>query len=87
MLNDWIKNVIPIIVIIVVILLNYDLINRDVREGSLKQLITQSTSRWKYYISKFIAGMVMATFVIIFSLAISIIILNIKVKSEPMNFQ
>lgn len=28
----------------------------------------------------------MATFVIIFSLAISIIILNIKVKSEPMNY-
>lgn len=85
-LNNWIKNIVPIIVIVVVILLNYDLINKDVKEGSAKLLITQSVPRWKYYLGKFFAGIVIALFVITVPLTISNIFLKTQVKSESMDY-
>lgn len=85
-LYDWILNIIPIAVIIIGILLNYDLINKDIKEGSTKLLITQSLSRWKYYLGKFFAGTVIVLFTLIVPLFICNTYLKTQVPTQPMNY-
>lgn len=82
----WIVEIVPLLIIIVAIILNYDLINKDIKEGSTKLLITQSIPRWKYYLTKFIAGTIIVVFTIMIPLALSNIYLKTQVKSRPMNY-
>lgn len=85
-LYNWIINIVPLMLIIFSILLNYDLINRDVKEGSAKLLITQSISRWKYYLGKFFAGTIVILFTLMIPLLVSNIYLKTQTKSYPMNY-
>lgn len=85
-LYNWITEIIPILVVVVTILLSYDLINKDVKEGSTKLLITQSIPRWKYYIGKFFATVIVVLFVIMLPLTIFNIYLKFNVKSQPINY-
>ena len=85
-LYNWTTEIIPILVVFVTILLSYDLINKDVKEGSTKLLITQSIPRWKYYIGKFFASLIIVLFVIMLPLTISNIYLKFNVKSQPINY-
>ena len=85
-LYNWITEIIPILVVFVTILLSYDLINKDIKEGSTKLIITQSIPRWKYYIGKFFASLIIVLFVIMLPLTISNIYLKFNVKSQPINY-
>lgn len=85
-LYDWMHNIIPIVIIVIIILLNYDLINKDIKEGSIKLLITQSLSRWKYYLAKFLAGTVVALFALVAPLVISNIYLKTQITTQPLNY-
>lgn len=85
-INKWIKEIIPIFIVLILILLNYDLINKDVKEGSAKLLISQSIPRWKYYLSKFFASTIIVVFAVILPLMVTNIYLKTKVKSQPMNY-
>ncbi|MCT4544582.1 MAG: ABC transporter permease subunit [Vallitalea sp.] len=85
-LNDWINSIVPIIIIIISILLNYNLINKDVKEGSAKLLITQSIPRWKYYIGKFFAGTIVVIITVIIPLFISNKYIKSQIKTQPMNY-
>lgn len=85
-LYNWLLNIIPIAVIVIGILLNYDLINKDIKEGSTKLLLTHSIARWKYYLGKFLAGTVVVILVLIISLVIATVYLNTQVKTEPINY-
>ncbi|MCT4544576.1 MAG: ABC transporter permease subunit [Vallitalea sp.] len=85
-LNDWINSIVPIIIIIISILLNYNLINKDVKEGSTKLLITQSIPRWKYYIGKFIASTIVVIITVIIPLFISNIYIKTQIKTQPINY-
>jgi ABC-type transport system involved in multi-copper enzyme maturation permease subunit len=77
---------IPILIIIIGILTNYDNINKEVNEGSTKLILTQSTSRWKYYLSKYFSGVIIVLFIIIVPMVIINIILGIKYGFQPANF-
>lgn len=55
----------------------YNAINREKNTGSLKLILTQSISRKKYYISKWISGVIRILFVIIFPPILMSIILGI----------
>ena len=85
-INNLIKGIIPIFIILIPILLNYDLINKDVKEGSTKLLISQSIPRWKYYLSKFFASTIIVVFAVILPLIVTNTYLKTKVKSQPMNY-
>ncbi|MCT4544579.1 MAG: ABC transporter permease subunit [Vallitalea sp.] len=83
-LNDWINSIVPIIIIIISILLNYNLINKDVKEGSTKLLITQSIPRRKYYIGKFFEGTIIVIITVMIPLLISNIYIKTQLKTQPM---
>lgn len=70
-LYNYFYNIVPMFIIIITILFIHNIINREKNMGSLKLVITQSISRWKYYISKWISGVIHIIFVL-FVPAISI---------------
>ncbi|MCT4544578.1 MAG: ABC transporter permease subunit [Vallitalea sp.] len=84
--NDWINSIVPIIIIIISILLNYNLINKDVKEGSTKLLITQAIPRRKYYIGKFFASTIIVIITIMIPLFISNIYIKTQIKIQPMKY-
>ena len=61
---EYFFKIIPKFIILIPILFIYNSINKDKNTGSLKLVITQSISRWKYYISKWISGVIHVLFVI-----------------------
>ncbi|MSU02744.1 ABC transporter permease [Tissierella pigra] len=63
-LYEYFFNIIPKFIILIPILFVYNSINKEKNTGSLKLVITQSISRWKYYISKWISGVIHVLFVI-----------------------
>ena len=85
-INKWIKEIIPMILVLILLLLNYDLINKGVKEGSTKLLISQSMPRWKYYLSKFFASTIIVVFTIILPLIVTNLYLKTNIKSQPMNY-
>src|SRR5699024_4707605 len=46
---DYLINILPVVLIVLCIFLNYNSINKEVTDGSVKLILTQSTPRWKYY--------------------------------------
>lgn len=64
-LYDYLFTIVPNLILVICIMFIYNIINREKNTGSLKLIITQSTSRWKYYISKWISGLIHVIFVII----------------------
>lgn len=77
-LYDYFFNIVPLFVIILSILLVYNSINKEKNSGSLKLVITQSINRWKYYISKWIAGTVHVLFIILLPPIVLSTILGIR---------
>lgn len=70
-------NIVTKFIVIIPISFIYNAINREKNTGSLKLILTQSISRKKYYISKWISGVVHIIFVIIFPPILMSIILGI----------
>lgn len=64
-LYDYFFNIVPKLILVISIILIYNIINKEKNMGSLKLVITQSTSRWKYYLSKWITGVLHVVFVVI----------------------
>lgn len=64
-LYDYFFNIVPKLILVISIILIYNIINKEKNMGSLKLIITQSTSRWKYYLNKWITGVIHVLFVII----------------------
>ncbi len=56
-LYRYLIDVLPMLLIIFPVLLTYNIINREVNNGSIRLVLTQGISRWKYYISKYISGL------------------------------
>lgn len=61
---EYFFKIIPTVIILIPILFAYNSINKEKNTGSLKLVITQSISRRKYYISKWISGVIHVLFVI-----------------------
>ena len=53
---DYFFKILPKFIVVIGILLAYNSINKEKKTGSLKLIMTQSMSRWKYYIGKWISG-------------------------------
>lgn len=64
-LYDYLFNIVPSIIVIITMLFTYNTINKEKNRGSLKLIITQSVSRWKYYISKWISGVIHVIFILL----------------------
>lgn len=65
-LYDYFFNIAPKLIVIIPILLIYSIINKEKNTGSLKLILTQSISRWKYYMSKWVSGVIHIIFTILF---------------------
>lgn len=65
-LYDYFFNIVPKLIVAISIVLIYNTINKEKNSGSLRLIITQSVSRWKYYISKWFSGLIHILFIIIF---------------------
>lgn len=63
-LYDYLFNIVPSLILIIAIISIYNTINKEKNSGSLKLIVTQSFSRWKYYISKWIGGVIHIIFII-----------------------
>ena len=79
-------DIIPKLVIIISILLIYTAINKEENRGSLKLILTQSISRRKYYISKWISGVIYVIFVFAFPAVIISIILGLSNVFAPIDY-
>jgi len=77
-LYDYFFNVVPLFVLIIPILFIYNIINKEKNSGSLKLVLTQSISRWKYYISKWVSGVVHVISMLILPPAFISTILGLK---------
>lgn len=62
---DFLYNIGPIIFILIPILVSYASINSDKNSGVLKLLLTQSVTRKKYYLTKWIANVIQTLFIIL----------------------
>ncbi len=78
--------IVPFLLIAVGIITNYNTINREVKEGSTKLILTQSTPRWKYYLSKYLSGVLIVLFIIFVPMVILNIILGIKYGFKPSDY-
>lgn len=65
-LYDYLFNILPKFIIIIPILFIYNTINKEKNVGSLKLVLTQSISRWKYYLSKWLSGIIHVIFTLSF---------------------
>jgi len=63
-LYRYLIDVLPMLLLILPVLLTYNTISREVNNGSIKLLLTQGLSRWKYYISKYISGILYILFLV-----------------------
>lgn len=63
-LYNYFFDIIPKFIVIIPIIFIYNVINKDKNTGSLKLILTQSISRKKCYISKWISGVIHITFVL-----------------------
>lgn len=61
---DYFFHIVPKLIVIMTILFVYNSINKEKNMGSLKLILTQSISRWKYYMSKWVSGVIHLTFVV-----------------------
>ncbi len=78
--------VLPILIIIVGIIINYNNINKEVKEGSAKLVLTQSIQRWKYYLGKYFSGVITVLFIILVPMIIVNIAMGIKDGFQSLNY-
>lgn len=78
--------VLPILIIVVGIITNYNNINREVKEGSTKMVLTQSIQRWKYYLAKYFSGVITVLFIILVPMIIVYVVMGIKNGFHPLNY-
>ena len=64
-LYNYFFNIVPLFILIIPILFIYNNINKEKNTGSLKLVLTQSISRWRYYIAKWISGVLHALFTLL----------------------
>lgn|GEM_PF-815438 len=57
-LYRYLIDMLPLLLIVFPILLTHNSINKEVNSGSARLVLTQGISRWKYYISKYISGVI-----------------------------
>ena len=74
----YLYNIMPVALLLLVILFNYNNINGDRRSGVLKLLLTQSIARSKYYLSKWLAGVIHLVSVIFIPSIVIGLLLGIK---------
>lgn len=67
-LYKYMKNILPLLIIVIPILLSYDSINKDINTGAIKLLLTQGVSKTRIYFSKYLANILMVIILLIFSL-------------------
>ncbi|TAH64089.1 MAG: hypothetical protein EWM50_00325 [Gottschalkiaceae bacterium] len=65
-LYEYFFSILPKFIIVIPILFIYNSINREKNGGSLKLVLTQSISRWKYYLSKWLSGTIHVIFTLFF---------------------
>ncbi len=82
----YLINFFPIILIVVCILLNYDSINKEVTGGSVKLILTQSTPRWKYYLSRYFTGVIITLFVVLLPMLITNLYLGFQIGFESIDY-
>ncbi len=85
-LYNYLINIFPTVLVIVCILLNYDSVNKEVTDGSVKLILTQSTPRWKYYLSKYFTGIIITLLVVILPIFISNLYLGSQIGFKPINY-
>lgn len=83
---DLLINILPTIIVILCILLNYNSINKEVTDGSVKLILTQSTPRWKYYISKYFNGVIITLLVALIPMLITNLFLGTQIGFESMDY-
>lgn len=85
-LYDYFFDIVPKLILVISIIFIYNIINKEKNMGSLKLIITQATSRWKYYISKWISGVIHVMFVIILPAITISSILGISYRFVSMKY-
>ena len=75
---DYFFKILPKVIVVIAILLTYNSINKEKNTGSLKLIMTQSISRWKYYISKWISGVTNVLSVLLIPVIVMSTILGFK---------
>lgn len=85
-LYDYFFNIVPKLIGVISIILIYNTINKEKNSGSLRLIITQSVSRWKYYIGKWISGIIHIFFVIISPAAIISSLLGFFYGFAPLKY-
>src|SRR5699024_6141683 len=78
--------ILPTIIVILCILLNYNSINKEVIDGSVKLILTQSIPRWKYYISKYFNGVIITIFVAFLPMFITNLFLGTQIGFRSMDY-
>lgn len=78
--------VLPILIIIVGIIINYNNINKEVKEGSAKLILTQSIQRWKYYLGKYFSGVITVLFIILVPMIIVNVVMGLGEGFQPLNY-
>lgn len=63
-LYRYLIDMLPILLIAFPVLLTHNSINKEVNGGTAKLVLTQGISRWKYYISKYISGVMHILFLV-----------------------
>ncbi|WP_353093576.1 ABC transporter permease subunit [Tissierella praeacuta] len=85
-LYEYFFNILPKFIIIIPILFIYNIINKEKNIGSLKLVLTQSISRCKYYISKWLSGVIHIIFILFFPSVVISILLGLKKGFVPLNY-
>ena len=75
---NYLMDILPMVLIISVVLFAYNSINREINSQVAKLILTQGIPRWKYYLSKYISGVLHILFVVYIPLAIISTILGLK---------
>jgi ABC-type transport system involved in multi-copper enzyme maturation permease subunit len=77
-LYNYFFSIVPKFIVIISIIFIYNTINKEKNRGSLKLVFTQSVSRWEYYISKWISGLIYIIFILLFPTIIISLLLGMK---------
>ena len=77
-LYNYFFGIVPKFIVIISIIFIYNTINKEKNRGSLKLVFTQSVSRWEYYISKWISGLIYIIFILLFPTIIISLLLGMK---------
>ena len=85
-LYNYFFNIIPKLIVIISIIFIYNIINKDKNKGSLKLVLTQSIDRRKYYMSKWISGIIHLIFIIFFPAIIISTILGLTQGFVPLDY-